>query len=86
MDLGVDDGTGASMPLMVGSGVDWVADGGGTSTKSDRQMPRPDTTEEELLQDTGVHVPPRRTWLELEHARQLLGPDPEQLEQLESQD
>ena len=33
-----------------------------------------------------THVPAARTCVELEHARQLLGPEPEQLEQVESQD
>lgn len=39
-----------------------------------------------LLQLAEMQVPPRRTWLELEQARQLLGPVPVQLEQLASQD
>lgn len=38
------------------------------------------------LQLAAVHDPPRRTWFEFEQARQLEGPAPEQLEQLESQD
>ena len=81
-----DDGTGESMPLIVGSGVAWVLDGGGTSTRSDRHTPRPATTDDEPVHVVEVHVPPRNTWLELEQARQLLGPAPEQLEQLESHD
>ena len=49
-------------------------------------MPRPEMTLEVPLQLAETHVPPRRTWLELEQARQLLGPAPEQLEQLASHD
>lgn len=81
-----DEGTGESMPLKVGSGAACVLDGGGTSTKSERHTPKPATTDEEPVHVVEVHVPPRKTWLELEQARQLLGPAPEQLEQLESQD
>lgn len=55
----------------------------GTVTRSERQTPRPDIV---ALQFAVVHVPPWRTCEELEQARQLLGPEPEQLEQLESQD
>lgn len=56
-----------------------------TMTRSERQTPSPGTTLVELLQAAAVQEPPRKTWLALEHARQLLGPDPEQLEQLASQ-
>lgn len=63
-----------------------VPDACGTTTSSERQTPRPGTTPEELLQLAATQLPPRKTWLELEQARQLLGPDPEQLEQLVSQD
>ena len=72
-------------PVMVGRGGS-VLEACGTATRSDRQMPSPDTTEDEPLQLAAVHEPPWRTWLLLAHARQLLGPAPEQLEQLESQD
>ena len=73
------------MPLTVGRGAA-VPDGVGTTTRSERQIPRPGTMLDELLQLLGTHEPPRRTSLEFEHARQLLGPAPEQLEQLASQD
>jgi hypothetical protein len=56
-----------------------------TTTRSERQTPSPGTTLVELLQVAAVHAPPRNTWFALVHARQLLGPDPEQLEQLASQ-
>jgi hypothetical protein len=39
-------------------------------------------TLEEPWQFADTQEPVRSTWLELEHARQLLGPGPEQLEQL----
>lgn len=42
-------------------------------------------TSEVPWQFAATQEPPRRTWLELAHARQLLGPAPVQLEQLESQ-
>jgi hypothetical protein len=63
-----------------------VPEGAGTMTNSERQTPKPVTTLEELLQLAATQLPPRSTWLELEHARQLVGPDPEQLEQLVSHD
>jgi len=63
-----------------------VPEGCGTMTKSERQTPRPGTMLVELLQLALTQLPLRNTWLELEQARQLLGPDPEQLEQLLSQD
>ena len=75
---------GVSMPVMVGRGLPVAVEV--VTTRSDRQMPSPDTTEDEPLQLAAVHEPPWRTWLLLAHARQLLGPAPEQLEQLESQD
>ena len=49
-------------------------------------MPSPATTLEDDEQLAATHDPAARTCVELEHARQLLGPEPEQLEQLESQD
>jgi hypothetical protein len=58
----------------------------GTATSSDRHTPRPEMMPEEPLQLAETQLPLRKTWLELEQARQLLGPDPEQLEQLVSQD
>ena len=76
---------GVLMPVIVGSGLP-VEDAGGTTTKSERQSPSPDTTEVELLQLDATQVPLRSTWLLLAQARQLLGPDPEQLEQLASHD
>jgi len=72
-----DNGVGALVP---------EACGGGTITNSERHTPRPETTFEELLQLAATQLPPRKTWLELEQARQLFGPDPEQLEQVSSQD
>ena len=57
----------------------------GTCTNSDKQRPNPGITSDDPLQFADTHDPARRTWVELEHARQLLGPEPEQLEQLESQ-
>ncbi|KAG6888917.1 hypothetical protein C0992_007104 [Termitomyces sp. T32_za158] len=57
----------------------------GTCTKSERQTPRPATTLDVPPQFAVIHDPERNTWLELEQARQLLDPGPEQLEQLESQ-
>lgn len=62
-----------------------VPEAGGTATNSERHTPRPVTMLVELLQFAATQAPPRNTWLELEQARQLLGPDPEQLEQLWSQ-
>lgn len=78
---------GESRPVIDGNGAAvLVPDGWGTTTRSDRHTPRPGTTLEPLLQVAETQVPPRNTWLEPEQARQLLGPDPVQLEQLESQD
>lgn len=65
-----------------------------TETRSERHTPRPGTTLVVAvvvvvpfsLQLAATQVPPRRTEVELEHARQLLGPAPEQLEQLLSHD
>ena len=60
-----------------------VPDTCGTETRSERHTPSPGTTAVALApQFAGVQDPPRRTSDELEHARQLLGPAPEQLEQL----
>lgn len=52
-----------------------------TCTKSERATPNPGITGP-LLADT--HDPPRRTWVGVEHAKQLPGPESKQLEQLES--
>jgi hypothetical protein len=64
-----------------------------TETRSERHTPRPGTTLAVAvvvvpfsLQLAATQVPPRRTEVELEHARQLLGPASEQLEQLLSHD
>ena len=72
------------MPVMLGKGVLELEEA--VTTKSERHNPRPEMTLLELLQPADTQVPPRRIWLELEHARQLFAPDPEQLEQLESHD
>lgn len=61
-------------------------DEGGTLTSSERQTPKAGMTEVEALQFAVTHDPARSTELESEHARQLLGPELEQLEQLESHD
>lgn len=74
------------MPVMVGSGVPDLVLEGDRTTRSERQSPSPGMTLALPLQLAETQVPPRRTWLELEQARQLLGPAPVQLEQLESQD
>ena len=76
---------------MVGSGTEPdVPEPCGTETSSERHTPRPGTTLALVvsfpLQLAGTQDPPRRTELELEHARQLLGPAPEQLEQVLSHD
>lgn len=42
-------------------------------------------TFDDPLQLADTQVPTCKIWLELEQARQLLGPEPEQLEQLLSQ-
>lgn len=74
------------MPVRDGRGVaELVPDACGTTTRSERQTPRPGMTLDDPLQLAETQLPARRTWVELEHAKQLLGPDPEQLEQLESQ-
>lgn len=54
--------------------------------RSERHTPSPGTTLEPDEQLAATHDPAARTCVELEHARQLLGPEPEQLEQLESHD
>ena len=54
-------------------------------TKSDRQTPKSGITLVDPVHSAGTQDPARRTWPELEHAKQLLEPEPEQLEQLESQ-
>lgn len=62
-----------------------MPEGWGTITSSERQTPSPEmTVEEPLPQFAATQEPLRRTCEELEHARQLLGPAPEQLEQEES--
>jgi len=73
------------MPVIDGKGGA-VPDGVGTCTSSERQTPSPATTFDGPAQLAATHEPARNTWLELEHAWQLLGPGPEQLEQLESHD
>ena len=82
---------GELIPVMVGSGTE--ADDPETETRSERHTPRPGTTLAVAvvvvpfsLQLAPTQVPPWRTEVELEHARQLLGPAPEQLEQLLSHD
>lgn len=72
---------------MAGRGVD-VPEAVGTTTRSERHTPRPGTTDdvEVPLQLAATHEPARNTCEALEHARQLPGPEPEQLEQLASQD
>lgn len=57
----------------------------GVATSSERHTPRPGITFVELAQLACTHAPLRRTEVELAHARQLLGPAPEQLEQVVSQ-
>jgi hypothetical protein len=64
-----------------------------TETGSERHTPRPGTTPAVAvvvvpfsMQLDATQVPPRRTEVKLEHARQLLGPAPEQLEHLLSHD
>lgn len=72
-------------PVMLGRGGDVpVPDAGGTTTRSDKQAPSPGMTVVFCWQVAATQVPSRKTWLLLEHARQLLGPCPEQDEQLES--
>lgn len=57
----VADGAGVSSPVIEGRGGRvFVPEGVGTSTRSDRQMPSPDTTLVEAAQVVAVHVPPRR--------------------------
>lgn len=73
-------------PEMVGRGGAFVVPEGRVTTRSERQTPSPAITLEVDEQLAATHVPAARTCVELEHARQLLGPKPEQLEQLESQD
>jgi len=77
---------GVVRPVMLGRGGDVpVPDADGTTTRSDKQAPSPGMTVVFCWQVAATQVPPRKTWLVLEHARQLLGPWPEQDEQLESQ-
>ena len=73
-------------PEMLGRGGALVVPEGWETTRSERQTPSPATTLEVDEQLASTHDPATRTCVELEHARQLLGPKPEQLEQLESQD
>lgn len=58
---------------------------GGSCTNSDRQTPKLGTTLVDPVQFAETHDPARRTSLLLEHAKQLVEPEPEQLEQLGSQ-
>ena len=69
---------------MEGSGTGTeVPDTCGTETRSERHTPSPGITAVPFpSQFAATQDPPRRTEVELEHARQLLGPAPEQLEQL----
>lgn len=67
-----------------------VPEGVGTITRSERHTPSPGMTlpvevVDVPLQLAATHEPARRTCVELEHAKQLAGPEPEQLEQLLSQ-
>lgn len=71
---------GVEMPGIVGDPEDEE------SMSSERHIPRPEMTLVPLLQLAAAQVPPRRTWPELEQARQLFGPEPEQLAQLPSHD
>ena len=75
---------GESIPVIEGSGTGTdVPDTCGTETRSERHSPRPGTTAVAFPpQLAATQDPPRRTEVEVEHARQLLGPEPEQLEQL----
>jgi len=74
---------GVLIPVIEGSGTTEVPETCGIETRSERHTPRPGTTAVPLpLQLAATQDPPRRTEVELEHARQLLGPEPEQLEQL----
>lgn len=82
---------GELIPVILGSGTG--TDDSETETRSERHTPRPGTTPAVAvlvvpfaLQLAATQLPPRRTEVELEHARQLLGPEPEQLEQLLSHD
>jgi hypothetical protein len=75
--------------VILGMGTDETE----TETRSERHTPRPGTTLAVAvvvvpfsLQLDATQLPPRRTEVELEHARQLLGPAAEQLEQLPSHD
>jgi hypothetical protein len=67
-----------------GAGV-LVPEALGPTTSSDKQTPSPAITLEVPLQFAETQDPARKTWVELEHAKQLPAPGPEQLEQLESQ-
>ena len=58
---------------------------GGSCTNSDRQTPKLGTTLVDSVQFAETHDPARRTSSLLEHAKQLVEPEPEQLEQLGSQ-
>ena len=75
---------GELIPVTVGSGADVPVPDGEEITSSERQAPKPGTTLEPDWQFAATHAPLRRTCVALEHARQLLDPGPEQLEQLES--
>ena len=73
-------------PEILGRGGAFVVPEGWETTRSERQTPSPATTLDVDEQLAATHDPATRTCDELEHARQLPGPKPEQLEQLESQD
>jgi hypothetical protein len=76
--------TGEERPVIEGRVPEPVPDG--TWTRSDRQTPKLGTTLEEFVHVAETQLPLRKTSFGLEHARQELGPLPEQLEQLGSQD
>jgi len=77
-------GVGVDIPVIVGSGAAVPLVPLGTLTRSERQTPNPATTVVPSWHFPSTHAPWRRTCVEPEHARQLLGPGPEQLEQVES--
>ncbi|KAF4614421.1 hypothetical protein D9613_003336 [Agrocybe pediades] len=77
---------GSPNPVRVGKGTELaVPDALGTTTNSERHTPNPGMTSDDPLQFADTHDPARRTCVELEHERHCDGPDPVQLEQLESQ-
>ena len=76
---------GSVNPVMLGKGLGVVPDELGTSTSSDKHTPRAGITLVVPWQLAETQLPARRTWLELEQAKQFCGPGPEHEEQLESQ-